>query len=91
MEEKQKLKQMRADQKKKEEKDKKDKARWKKEKRLSSFKMDADPLGTWAKDNLMADHEQIDEEQSHRSVKWNINMDLDEKKDLNELEQMEKL
>ena len=54
--------------------------------------MDSDPLNTWAKGNLMEGHDQIDEEQQSRySVKWNINMDLDEKKDLNELEQMEKL
>ena len=54
--------------------------------------MDSDSLNTWAKGNLMEGHDQIDEEQQSRySVKWNINMDLDEKKDLNELEQMEKL
>ena len=58
---------MRAQQKNKEEK--KDVKNWKK-KRLSSFKMDADPLGTWAKSGLVSDW--IEEEKSSRSHKKNI-------------------
>ena len=53
--------------------------------------MDADPLGTWAQSMLVSERNQIDEEKSSRSYKWNINMDVGEKEDLNELARMEKL